>query len=223
MAECVVGDARSVSPIQRPARAEVLVFDDAADLRSWLEANHATAAEAWIGYYRKGTGKRSATHAEAVEEALCFGWIDGIGYRVDDEVSANRYTPRRDGSYWSAVNIGKVERLMAEGRMAPSGLAAFERRDASAEARYSYENRPANLPPEMLSRLRADDAARTYWDGQTPSYRRAATFWVISAKQEATRQRRLEQLIADSAAGRPIKLLSYGRASPRGRSRARSS
>ena len=200
-----------MSPIQRPSRAEVLVFDDSAQFRGWLEANHATKSEAWIGYYRKGTGRQSMSYGDALDEALCFGWIDGISYRVDDEVTTNRFTPRRSGSYWSTVNIGKVERLLAEGRMAPAGIAAFEKRDASAVARYSYENRPADLPPEMLAQLEADGAARTYWDGQTPSYRRAAAFWVTSAKQEATRQRRLEQLVSDSAAGRPIKLLSYGR------------
>ena len=206
-----------MSPIQRPTRAEVLVFDHPAELRAWLEANHATATEAWIGYYRKGTDKRSISYAESVEEALCFGWIDGISYRVDDEVTANRFTPRRTGSYWSAVNIGRVERLLTEGRMAQAGIAAYEKRDASADARYSYENRAADLPADMLARLRADEAARRYWDGQTPSYRRTAAFWVTSAKQEATRQRRLAQLIADAAAGRPIKLLSYGREQPASR------
>ena len=167
------------------------MFDGPAQLRSWLETNHATATEAWIGYYRKGTDKRSISYAEAVEEALCFGWIDGIGYRVDDEVTTNRFTPRRSGSYWSAVNIGKAERLRAEGRMAPAGLAAFDRRDASAEARYSYENRPANLPTELLARLQADEVARRYWDGQTASYRRTAAFWVTSAKRPETRAKRL--------------------------------
>lgn len=200
-----------MSPIQRPTRAEVLVFDDPAQFRSWMEANGATATEAWIGYYRKGTAKAAMTYVEAVLEALAYGWIDGITYRVDEEVTATRFTPRRKGSYWSAVNIGRVEQLIAEGRMTPAGLAAFARRDASAQTRYSYENRPADLPAEMLARLRADEAARRYWDGQTPSYRRTAAFWVTSAKQEATRQRRLAQLIVDSAAGRPIKLLSYGR------------
>ena len=200
-----------MSPIQRPKRAEVLVFDEQAEFRRWLEANHATETEAWIGYYRKGVGKRSMSYGEAVDEALCFGWIDGISFRVDDEVTTNRFTPRRAGSYWSTVNIGKVERLLEEGRMAQAGIAAFDRRDASAEARYSYENRPADLPAKMLARLRADDAARRYWEGQSAAYRRTAAFWVTSAKQEATRQRRLAQLIADAAAGRPIKLLSYGR------------
>jgi uncharacterized protein YdeI (YjbR/CyaY-like superfamily) len=189
----------------------VLVFGTSTELRAWFEANHGTATEAWIGYYRKGIEKRSVSYGEAVEEALCFGWIDGTGYRVDEEVTANRFTPRRRGSYWSTVNIGKVERLLAQGRMAPAGIAEFEKRDASAEARYSYENRPVDLPPEMLLLLRADAAARRHWEAQTASYRRTAAFWVTSAKQPATRERRLAQLIADSAAGRPIKMLTYGR------------
>ena len=187
------------------------MFDDAAALREWLAANHATATEAWFGYYRKGTGKSSVTYPEAVDQALCFGWIDGITYRIDDEVTANRFTPRRKGSYWSAVNIGKVERLEAAGLMEPAGLAAFEARDASAQARYSYENRPADLPEPMLARLRTNPTALEYWERQTASYRRTAAFWVTSAKQRATRDRRLEQLIADSAAGRPIRQQSYGR------------
>jgi len=198
-------------PISRPNRSQVLVFPDGGALRGWLEAHHDTEGEAWFGYYRKGTGKTSVTYAEAVDQALCFGWIDGITYRVDDEVTTNRFTPRRRGSYWSAVNIAKVERLRAGGLMAPAGLEAYEARDESAELRYSYEHRPADLPKPMLERLRTDDAAAAYWEGQTPAYRRTAAFWVTSAKREATRQRRLETLIADSAAGRPIKLLSYGR------------
>jgi uncharacterized protein YdeI (YjbR/CyaY-like superfamily) len=198
-------------PITRPSRSEVHVFADADALRRWLERNHDTATEAWFGYYRRDTGKTSVTYPEAVDEALCFGWIDGITYRIDDEVTANRFTPRRKGSYWSAVNIAKVERLSADGRMAPAGLRAFAARDESAAARYSYENRPAELPAPMLATLRADPDALAYWTGQTPSYRRAAAFWVTSAKQEATRDRRLQQLIADSAAGRPIRPLAPGR------------
>jgi uncharacterized protein YdeI (YjbR/CyaY-like superfamily) len=196
-------------PITRPTRSEVHVFTDAAALRRWLEAHHATESAAWFGYYRKGVDKPSVTYAEAVDQALCFGWIDGVTYRIDDEVTANRFTPRRKGSYWSAVNIAKVERLKADGLIADAGLRAFEARDASAEARYSYENRPRDLPKPMLARLRADPAADAYWRAQTPSYRRAAAFWVTSAKQEVTRTRRLEQLIADSAAGRRIKHLAY--------------
>jgi uncharacterized protein YdeI (YjbR/CyaY-like superfamily) len=201
-------------PISRPDRSQVLVFPDARALRAWLETHHATESEAWFGYYRKDTGKTSVTYAEAVDQALCFGWIDGITYRVDDEVTTNRFTPRRRGSYWSAVNIAKVERLKAAGLMAPAGLKAYGARDESAELRYSYEHRPADLPEPMLARVRAVPAAAAYWEAQTPAYRRTAAFWVSSAKREATRERRLETLIADSAAGRPIKLLSYGRPAP---------
>lgn len=197
--------------MKRPERSEVLVFETAEDFRAWLEANHDTATEAWIGYYRKGVPKTSQSYAEAVDQALCYGWIDGITYRIDDEVTANRYTPRRRGSYWSSVNISKVERLMAAGLMADAGIRAFEARDAQAAARYSYENRPTDLPPEMLARLHANSAARTYWDQQSPSYRRTVAFWVTSAKQEATRERRLARLIADCEAQQPVKVMGYGR------------
>ena len=199
-------------PITRPDRSEVLVFPEASALRTWLTVNHATETAAWFGYYRKGVGKSSVTYAEAVDQALCFGWIDGITYRVDDEVTTTRFTPRRKGSNWSAVNVAKVERLKADGLMAPAGLAAFAHRDASAEARYSYANRPTDLPAPMLEQLRSSAAAAGYWERQTPGYRRTVTHWVTSAKREATRQRRLEQLIADSAAGRPVRQQSYGRA-----------
>jgi uncharacterized protein YdeI (YjbR/CyaY-like superfamily) len=197
--------------MKRPDRADVLVFSTASDFRAWLEEHHATDSEAWIGYYRKGVPKTSQTYDEAVDQALCFGWIDGITYRVDDEVTTNRFTPRRKGSYWSAINIAKVERLKAAGQMADAGLRAFNARDTSAKARYSYENRPSDLSPEMLARLNANETARAYWEAQTASYRRAVAFWVMSAKQEATRERRLAQLIADCEAQRPIKSMAYGR------------
>lgn len=198
-------------PITRPDRSRVLVFPDPRALRKWLETHHATEREAWFGYYRKSSGRTSVTYAQAVDQALCFGWIDGIAYRVDDEVTTNRFTPRRRGSYWSALNIAKVERLKAAGLMTAAGLKAYEARDESADLRSAFENRPADLPEPMLARVRADPAAAAYWDARTPAYRRTAAFWVTSAKREATRDRRLESLIADSAAGRPIKLLSYGR------------
>lgn len=118
-----------MSPIQRPTRDQVLVFSTQAELRAWFEANHAVAPEAFIGSYRKGVPKQSATYAQAVEEALCFGWIDGITFRIDDEVTASRFTPRRKGSNWSAPNIARVAELSAAGRMHPAGLHAFESRD----------------------------------------------------------------------------------------------
>lgn len=117
-----------MSPVRRPDRAEVHLFHSAADFRRWLEQHHDTTSEAWIGYHRKGSGHTAMTYLEAVEEALCFGWIDGITFRVDDEVTASRFTPRRKRSHWSDINIGRVSRLLAEGRMTPAGMAAFERR-----------------------------------------------------------------------------------------------
>ncbi len=197
--------------MKAPDRADVKVLASAAEFRRWLETNHATEREAWIGYYRKGVPKRSISYPEAVEEALCFGWIDGIGYRIDDEVTANRFTPRTKRSTWSAVNVRKVGELRAVGRMHPAGMAAFEARTADNTGIYSYENRPPDLPETYLRRLKADVAAWRYWQAQTPGYRRGATWWVVSAKQEATRERRLATLIEDSAASRMIKPLAYGR------------
>ncbi len=198
-----------MSPVQRPSRDQILVFETPQDLRDWFEANHDTASEAFIGHYRKGVPKPSATYAEAVEEALCFGWIDGITRRIDEEVHANRFTPRRRRSSWSAVNIARVAQLKAAGRMHAAGLRVFDERDRSRDGTYSYESPSRQLPPAAEARLRENPTAWTYWQAQAPSYRRAAAFWVLSAKREETRERRLTALIEDCAAGRPIKPLSY--------------
>ncbi len=197
--------------MKRPARDEVMVFSDAEAFRAWLETHHADTTEVWVGYYRKEVPKTSIRYPEAVDEALCFGWIDGIGYRVDDEVTTNRFTPRRPRSTWSATNVRRVGELQAARRMHPAGLAAFNARTTANTGIYSYENRPADLPPAYLAQLRADAAAWAWWQAQTPGYRRTATWWVISARQQATRDRRLATLIADCAAGRMIKPLTYGR------------
>ena len=198
--------------MNRPASQDVAVFASPAAFREWLEANHATAGEVWVGYYRKGVGKTAMTYPEAVEEALCFGWIDGIGYRINDEVHANRFTPRRKASNWSAVNITKIAELTAVGRMHPAGLLAFEQRDRRKDMPYLGDNPlRQQLPAELEARIEANPAAWAYWQVQAPGYRRQAAFWVVSAKQEATRERRLTALIEDSAAERPIKPLSYGR------------
>jgi uncharacterized protein YdeI (YjbR/CyaY-like superfamily) len=191
-----------VSPAQRPEREEVRVFESAADFRAWLETNHETTPELWVGYYRKGVPKTSMSYPEAVEEALSFGWIDGLTYRIDDEVHANRFTPRRRGSSWSAINIAKVAELRAGGRMRPAGLRAFEERDRRKDATYSYERPPLQLPPEWIERFRADAGAWVHWQRETPSYRRTATHWVMSAKRPETRERRFATLLADSAARR---------------------
>ncbi|MEK6191640.1 MAG: YdeI/OmpD-associated family protein [Chloroflexota bacterium] len=198
--------------MNRPASREVAIFPTQEEFRAWLEANHASVGELWVGYYRRGVGKTAMTYPEAVEEGLCFGWIDGIGYRIDDEVHTNRFTPRRKGSSWSANNIATVAELTKAGRMHPAGRLAFEERDQSKDMPYMRDNPlRQQLPPRLEARIKAEPTAWTYWQAQAPGYRRQAAFWVLSAKQEATRERRLTFLIEDSAAGRPIKPLSYGR------------
>lgn len=195
----------------RPTRDEVTVFARADDFRVWLDAHHDSADQIWVGYYRKATGKTAMTYPEAVEEALCFGWIDGLTYRVDDEVHTNRFTPRRKGSNWSGPNIAKVTELKKAGRMHPAGLRAFEERDRRKDQPYMRDNPQRQvLPPEFERQIKAKPAAWTYWQAQAPSYRRVAAFWILSAVRPETRERRLTSLIEDSAAGRPVKPLSYG-------------
>ncbi|MGH2428213.1 MAG: YdeI/OmpD-associated family protein [Candidatus Limnocylindria bacterium] len=198
--------------MQRAPKATL--FATAADFRRWLEANHDTATELWVGYYKKGVGKTSMIYREAVEEALCFGWIDGQARSLDSERYANRYTPRRPTSNWSAINIAKVAELTAAGRMHPAGMRAFEQRDRRKDATYAYEVTPRELPPEWQARLRANADAWAYWQSQPPSYRRTASYWVLSAKRPETRERRMETLIADSAAGRMPRPFAVGRSEP---------
>lgn len=198
--------------MSRPAREQVSVFRDQAAFRKWLESNHDSAPDLWVGYYRKGSGKTAMTYPQAVEEALCFGWIDGLTYRIDDEVHANRFTPRRKGSNWSAPNIAKVAELREAGRMHPAGIRAFEDRDRRKDVPYLGDHPlRQRLPSRLEAKIEANAAAWAHWQAQPPGYRRQASFWVLSAKQEPTRDRRLASLIADSAAGRRIKPLSYGR------------
>jgi len=189
-------------PITPPMRADVRIFRTREDFRAWLEERHATVDAQFIGYYKKGVPKAAMTYVEAVEEALCFGWIDGITYRIDDELTATRFTPRRRSSSWSAVNIARVGQLMAAGRMHPAGIRAFEERDRRKDATYSYERAPAAMPDEMLARLRADGQALAAWEAERPSFRRQATFWVTSAKRPETRERRFGELLEALGAGR---------------------
>jgi uncharacterized protein YdeI (YjbR/CyaY-like superfamily) len=185
-----------------PTRDEVAVFPSADDFRAWLERHHDTDADLWVGYYKKGVAKRSISYPESVEEALCFGWIDGITRRIDDEVYAVRFTPRRRTSQWSAINIAKVAQLRAAGRMHPAGLRAFEERDARKDATYPSEGPPLELPSAWLERLRANRSAWERWEAETPSFRRIAATWVMSAKRPETRERRFETLLSDAEAGR---------------------
>lgn len=185
-----------------------------ADFRAWLEANHDSATELWVGYYKKGVSKASMSYGEAVDEALCFGWIDGLARRINDEVHANRFTPRTRRSNWSEVNVARMGDLIAAGRVHAAGIRAFEARFVDPTALYTYETRPADLPPHYRAPLERRAAAWSWWQAQTLGYRRSATWWVVSAKQEATRQRRLATLIDDCAAERRIAPLRSGAAKP---------
>jgi uncharacterized protein YdeI (YjbR/CyaY-like superfamily) len=176
-------------------------FATAADLRSWLQKHHASASELWVAFYKKGSGKPTVAYPEAVDQALCFGWIDGIRKSIDDESYMNRFTPRRKGSIWSAINLKRVAELEAAGLMAPAGLKVFRERDETKTDRYSFEREHLEFSRAQLAQFKKHGRAWQFFESQPPSYRRPATWWVISAKQPATQQRRLEQLIADSAAG----------------------
>jgi uncharacterized protein YdeI (YjbR/CyaY-like superfamily) len=183
---------------------KVVHFANAADFRRWLEKNHAVATELWVGFYKKDSGRGGMTYPESVDEALCFGWIDGILKAVDTASYTHRFTPRKPGSTWSKINVGHVARLKAAGRMHASGLAAFAARTAAKTGIYSFEQRPQKLPAAFEKIFRAKKKAWTFWSAQPPGYQRVAIWWVISAKQETTRRRRLDQLIADSAARRRL-------------------
>lgn len=174
-------------------------FSTPADFRRWLEAHHATETELLVGFYKVSSGQPSITWPESVDQALCFGWIDGLRKRVDDERYTIRFTPRKPASTWSAVNIKRVQELTQLGLMAPAGLKAFEARQENRSGIYSYEQRTAELPAEYEKALKANRAAWTFFQAQPASYRKAAMWWIVSAKQEATRLKRLEQLIDLSA------------------------
>lgn len=181
-----------------------IFFPSAAAFGDWLEAHHARARELWVGYWKAGTGQPTLTWPDSVDEALRFGWIDGIRKSVDARRYAIRFTPRKPGSIWSAVNLRKVEALLAAGRMHPPGLAAYERRDAARTAQYSFERAHAALDKAEEATFRANPAAWTWFESQPPGYRRLTLHWVTSAKKPETRARRLATLIADAAAGRRI-------------------
>lgn len=187
-----------------------MFFADAAEFRGWLAENHATARELWMELRSRRHPERGLTWAEAVPEALCFGWIDSKAERIDDDARRQRWTPRRPGSIWSAVNVAHVERLILEGRMAPAGLAAYAARRADRTAVYAFERPEQVLASGEQAALDADPAASAFWQAATPSYRRVVASWIVSAKRPDTRARRLSQLVEDSAHGRLIPSQRYG-------------
>jgi uncharacterized protein YdeI (YjbR/CyaY-like superfamily) len=179
-------------------------FRSPAEFRRWLERNHAKEAELWVGFHKKDSGRASITWPEAVDEALCFGWIDGVRYRIDETSYRIRFTPRKPRSVWSLVNVKRVAALKKLGRMRAAGLQAFGRADPKRSRTYSYERRNPTLGAAHEKKLRANKRAWIFFQAQPPSYRRMVTWWVVSAKQEDTQRRRLATLIAHLEAGRRL-------------------
>lgn len=181
-------------------------FSTPAKFAAWLRKHHARERELLVGFYKKGSGTPSITWPESVAEALCVGWIDGVRRSLDEERYTIRFTPRQAKSTWSAVNVKMAQQLIADGRMLPAGLAAFERRRDDATAIYAYEQRKtAELSPAQARLLHANRAARAHFDAQPPGYRHIVAHWINSARQESTRERRLAHLIECSAEGRRIR------------------
>lgn len=189
------------------AKKTLATFRSQQEFRSWLEHHHRNSNELIVRCYKSSASGRGLTYRQALDEALCFGWIDGVRRAVDYVSFSTRFTPRKPKSRWSAINIRRAAELEAEGRMHPSGQAAFAARQAQHPTGYSYENRLTQLEASLLEKLRANRMAWEFFQAQPPGYRRTSSFWVMEAKREATRQRRLAELIARSARGEPIKLL----------------
>ena len=174
-------------------------FRSQAAFRRWLENHAETASELWVGFYKKASGREGISYRQAVDEALCFGWIDGVVKRVDEASYMHRFTPRLPGSIWSAVNLKRIEELIAAGQVAPRGLQTYESRDPKKAGRYSFENRPKALAPALEQRFRVNARAWRFFSAQPPGYRRLCMFFVMSAKKQETQVRRLDAVIAASS------------------------
>ncbi len=179
-------------------------FSSPAEFRQWLEQNHDRASELLIGFHKKSSGKKSITYAEALDEALCFGWIDGVRRKLNETSYVQRFTPRKPRSIWSLINVNHVERLKKEGRMDPAGLEAYARRDPKRTGIYSFENEPHKLAPAYEKKFRQNKSAWKFFEEQPPYYKKLMIFRIMSGKKEETRLRRLEQLIETSAHGKRI-------------------
>jgi uncharacterized protein YdeI (YjbR/CyaY-like superfamily) len=183
-------------------------FASAREFRAWLKTHHRSATELLIRCYKVAAKDKGLTYREAVDEALCFGWIDGVRRGVDDESFSTRFTPRKSKSTWSAVNIRRAKELEAEGRMQPAGSSVFAAREARNTRRYSFESKPRKLAPRYLRKFKANAQAWRFFQAQAPWYQRTSIFWVMEAKREETRVRRLDELIARSARREPIRPLA---------------
>lgn len=189
------------------AREDAVWFASASDWREWLTEHHATRADCWVGLRKKHV-TTGIDYAEALDEALCFGWIDGVTHSVDADGYTIRFSPRKARSIWSAVNLRRMDELEAEGRLTDAGRHAWQTRDLSREGLYSHEQAEVAFDAEADARFRENDAAWEWFSAQSPSYRRQATWWVVSAKRPDTRERRLATLIEDSAAEKRVRHLA---------------
>lgn len=176
-----------------------IFFATTTEFRKWLEENHQTANEVLVGYYKVKTGKPSMNWSDSVDEALCFGWIDGVRRTIDEQSYYNRFTPRRPRSNWSQVNIDKVERLIQQGKMQPAGLAAYDNRMPERSEVYSYENKPEKFSDELEAIFKQHPQAWEFFNAQAPFYKKTMMYWIMSAKQIATQKNRLAKLMEVSA------------------------
>jgi uncharacterized protein YdeI (YjbR/CyaY-like superfamily) len=180
-------------------------FKSSDAFRAWLEQHGTKERELWVGFYKKASGKGGLTYPESVDAALCFGWIDGVKYKVDESSYMHRFSPRTAGSYWSAVNTKRMQKLIDEGLVGAPGLAAFERRDRKVTQKYSFERKNAAFDEATLRAFKANKPAWAFFTAQPPGYQKLLTFWVMSARQEATRLRRLHTLAERSAKGERVR------------------
>jgi uncharacterized protein YdeI (YjbR/CyaY-like superfamily) len=193
---------------------EIYYFKSADEFREWLFENHAEVKEKWLGFYKKNSKLTGITYKEAVDQALCFGWIDGVTHKVDENSYTVRFTPRKTKSYWSQVNIKRMEELLKLGLVQPSGLIAYHRNNQKELNLYPNEGEPRQLSEEYLSKFQENPKAWEFFQTQAPSYRKIAIYFVMSAKQEETRQRRLDKVIAYSEKGERIPEVPGSRKTP---------
>lgn len=185
-----------------------LFFENALAFRKWLETNGEKETELLVGYCKVSTGKLSMSWSESVDQALCFGWIDGVRRSIDKESYYIRFTPRKPNSNWSAVNIQKINELISSGQMTPTGLKLFELRKESKSEVYSYENRTEDFPPDIEERFRQNEKAWKFFTKQAPSYRKTIIYWIMSSKQEATFEKRFNLLTAGCESGKRLDLFT---------------
>jgi uncharacterized protein YdeI (YjbR/CyaY-like superfamily) len=183
---------------------EAKFFPTSADLRSWFEKNHEQEKELWIGYHKKATGIESIDWSQSVDQALCFGWIDGIRNSINEKSYKIRFTPRNPKSHWSAVNLKKVDELKKSGQMTKAGLHVYNIRDKEKSEQAAYEQKEIKLSKEFENKIRANNKAYEFFETLAPSYKRASIHWIMSAKKEETRLSRLEVLIQSSEEGQKV-------------------